>query len=137
MNTDVCGQKREPDNLERTEELFTFLQGKLPEGYKIPDKERPNLTAGQAWTVIWYLGNLYWQVTDHIERCDLCGELFDTQRGGDCLDYGKAPYYFCDNCMASYEYALKAADKRNPDNGGGLAASRPPTNDRGRDKHKR
>jgi hypothetical protein len=112
----LSGQKREPDNLERCEELFSFLQGRLPEGYKIPRKERPRLTADQAWTVIWYLGNQYWKVPDHIERCGVCGGLYDTHREGDCLDYGKAPYQFCESCMASWEYSTKAADKRNPDN---------------------
>lgn len=103
------------NDLERTEELFAFLQGTLPEGYKVPKKDRPKLTADQAWTVIWYLGNLYWQVTDRIERCGVCGSLYHTHREGDCLDYGKPPCFFCGNCMASEEYRRKAADKRNPD----------------------
>ena len=103
-------------DLKLTEELFEFLQGKMPEGTKVPRKERPKLTADQAWTVIWYLGNQYWQVTDRVERCEVCGELFHTWQGGGCLEYGKAPYHFCDSCMSSDEYARKAADKRNPDN---------------------
>ena len=103
-------------DLKLTEELFEFLQGKMPEGTKVPRKERPKLTPDQAWTVIWYLGNQYWQVTDRVERCEVCGDLFHTWQGGGCLDYGKAPYHFCASCMSSDEYARKAADKRNPDN---------------------
>jgi hypothetical protein len=101
-------------DLERTEELFAFLQGEIPEGYKISPAHRPKLTADQAWTVIWYLGNQYWQVTDRVERCEVCGALFHREQGGDCLDYGKAPHNFCDNCMESEAYATKAADKRKP-----------------------
>lgn len=92
------------DPLERTQELFDLLQGTLPDGYKIPRLERPKLTADQAWTVIWYLGNQYWQVTDHIDRCDVCGSLYNTYQEGHCLDYGKPPYNFCESCR---EYAAK------------------------------
>lgn len=100
-------------DLELTEELFAFLQGKMPEGTKVPRKERPKLTPDQAWTVIWYLGNLYWQVTDRVERCDVCGELYHTHQGGGCLDFGKPPHNFCNNCLSSDAYAKKSADKRN------------------------
>lgn len=95
------------DPLTQTEELFEFLQGKLPEGYTVPRREMPKLTADQAWTVIWYLGNLYWQVPDHIERCDVCEDLFDSNSSGTCLDYGKAPYHFCDNCIQTEGFAKK------------------------------
>lgn len=98
-------ETKNPSDLDRTEELFAFLQGTVPEGYSIKPDHVPQLTDDQAWTVIWYLGNLYWQVTDHIERCDVCGDLFDSEGGGNCLDYGEAPYDFCDNetCLAEYE----------------------------------
>ena len=100
-------------DLELTEELFGFLQGRIPEGYQIPRKHRPKLTPDQAWTAIWYLGNQYWQVTDHIERCCVCGSLYDADDSGACLDYGKAPYHFCDNCTYSEEFTAK--NRRNPD----------------------
>ena len=94
-------------DLETTEELFAFLQGNVPEGYQLESDAVPKLTADQAWTVIWYLGELHWQVTDHIERCDVCGALYDTHGEGDCLDYGEAPYSFCDGCIYSTEYQDK------------------------------
>lgn len=101
------------DDLDITEELFEFLQGRAPEGYRIQKGHMPKLTQDQAWTAIWYLGNLYWQVKDYIERCCVCGSLYDSERSGDCLDYGKAPYHFCDNCMGEPEYQKKM--RRNPD----------------------
>ncbi len=103
----------EPTDLERTQELFDFLQGKVPEGYRIPADHIPTLTADQAWTAVWYLQNLYWQVMDHIERCNVCEELYDTEAEGDCLAYGESPYHFCEGCMAGTEYALKSQAKEN------------------------
>jgi len=100
--------ERKPTDLERTQELYDFLQGTVPKEYRIPESEMPKLTADQAWTVVWYLGNLYWQVKDYIERCDVCGDLYNSESEGTCLDYGDAPYYFCDDC----EWGEEAEQKR-------------------------
>jgi len=100
-------------DLEVALELSSFLQGNLPKGWKVPKKDMPKLTAAQAYTVIWYLGNLYRTISDYISACDLCGTLFDESREGDVLDYGRGPVHFCDSCMNSNEWYRKA--KRNPD----------------------
>jgi hypothetical protein len=89
-----------PTDLDRVEELFAFLQGTIPAGFTIPPDEIPHLTPEQAWTVIWYLGNLYWQVPDYIERCDECGDLYDTRSGGTYRE--EPPYHLCDNCDTDY-----------------------------------
>ena len=102
----MSDDEREP--LDRCEELFAFLQGKVPESCRITRKNVPNLTADQAWTVIWYLGNEYWEVPDYIERCDICGDLYDSNDSGECLDFGKSPYFFCGGCLHSQEYERKA-----------------------------
>ncbi len=87
-----------PSNLERMEEVFAFLQGQMPDTIHIENKSKiPNLTPDQAWTVLWYLGNEYWQVPDYIERCDVCGDLFDSESGGGYTENGP-PYHFCDGC---------------------------------------
>ncbi len=96
-----------PDDLQVVEELFAFLQGTVPDGHIIEADHVPKLTDDQAWTVIWYLGNLYRQVSDHISRCDVCGCLYDTEREGECLDYGAEPYHFCENCVYTDEYETK------------------------------
>ena len=85
------------DDLTKAEELFAFLQGDIPDGYKIAAEHIPRLTADQAWTVIWYLGNQYWRVPDTIERCDVCGELFDSNCEGGYTEEGP-PYHFCEAC---------------------------------------
>src|SRR6185369_3172843 len=89
----LSGSERIDRDRKMTEELFAFRQGKLPDGYKIPRKDRPKLTEDQAWTVIWSLGNQYWQVPDSVQRCDVCSELYHSHREGDSLDYGKPPYF--------------------------------------------
>jgi hypothetical protein len=103
----------EKTDLEKTEELFAFLQGEVPDGFKIADDYIPRLTAEQAWTAIWYLGEQHWQVPDHISRCGVCGVLFDSNREGGCLDYGDAPYHFCDGCYSGP--IAEAKRKEDPD----------------------
>lgn len=99
--------REERDDLETTEDLFSLLQGTLPKGYEIPDDHIPKLSADQAWTVIWYLQGLYWQPGDAIDRCEVCGDLYDSGCEGDSLDYGEPPYHFCVPCMASEAYTEK------------------------------
>lgn len=102
-------------DLERTEELFAFLQGTVPDRCIIARGHVPKLTADQAWTVIWYLGNQYWQVTDRVERCDVCGFLYHAWQEGHCLDYGRKPYFFCECCMGTEEFSRKERSRLNPD----------------------
>ena len=102
-------------DLDRTEELFAFLQGVVPKGIHLDPTAVPKLTDDQAWNVIWYLGELSWQVTDHIERCEVCGELFNSNGDGTCLDYGEAPYHFCGCCEHSAE--CEAKRELDPDKG--------------------
>ena len=104
------------NDLKRTQELYDFLQGEMPEGTHVAKKHRPKLTADQAWTVVWYLGNQYWKVTDRVEKCCVCGDLYHTWQEGGCLDYGKAPYHFCGSCMDGEEYARKSKSRLNSDN---------------------
>ena len=79
---DLLGATNHSDPVDLVEELFEFLQGRLPDGYRIPDDHLPRLSEDQAWTVVWYLGNLYYAIPDHIERCDQCGRIFNTWSEG-------------------------------------------------------
>jgi len=100
--------------LERTNNLFRFLQGIMPDGYSVRKRTVPKLSAEQAWTVIWYLQNQYWQPDDAIKRCDICGDLYHSWQEGRCLDYGKAPCFFCDNCINTDVFKKKERSKLNP-----------------------
>lgn len=92
-------------DLETTQELFEFLQGNIPTN--IRTDHPPTLTADQAWIVIWYLGNLHRQIKDCIERCDVCGSLYHSWQEGECMDYGKPPFFFCGSCMDTEEAVTK------------------------------
>jgi hypothetical protein len=94
-----------PDDLEKIEELADFLQGKIPDGISV--SEPPNCTDKQAEQIIWYLQSVLFVLPDNIERCDVCGSYYDADDGGDCLDFGDAPYCFCDSCMSGVEYEKK------------------------------
>jgi hypothetical protein len=98
---------KERDDLERSEELFAFLQGTVPDGHFLDAADVPKLTPAQAWCVIWYLGEQHWRVPDYIERCCRCGSLYDTRNEGDCLDEGAPPHHFCEGCICSDEYEAK------------------------------
>ena len=100
------------EDLKRTQELYDFLQGIMPKDIKVTKTHQPKLTADQAWVVIWYLGNQYWQVTDRVERCGVCGNLYHAWQEGDCLDYGNEPYHFCDPCLPSEEYLSKSKQQK-------------------------
>jgi len=103
-------KKRDLD-LTNTKKLFALLQGTVPDDCRIAQDSVPHLTPDQAWTVIWWLGNQYWQVPDHIERCDICGDLHDTEAGGECLDGGEPPYSVCDECICDESVEAKRATK--------------------------
>ncbi len=51
------------------------------------------------------LGEPLLATTDEVERCDMCGDLYHTSQEGHCLDYGKAPYFFCDCCRRAMNFA--------------------------------
>lgn len=83
--------------IERVEQLFAFLQGHLPEGYKYEESRIPRLTKEQAWTVIHFVQEMHWQIPDTIERCDVCGDLFHSECEGYYTEEGP-PYHYCDPC---------------------------------------
>ena len=89
--------EKNTEDLAKAKTLFAFLQGDVPDGYHIATDKVPHLTEDQAWIVIWYLGNLFWQVPDTVERCGVCGALFHSECEGGYTDNGP-PYHFCDGC---------------------------------------
>ena len=83
-------------NLEQAQDLFDFLQGKMPEGYNV--KHPPQLSAEQAFSVIWFIGEEGLHISDSIERCGVCGDLFDTDLEGIYRE-DVPPYFFCLDCQ--------------------------------------
>lgn len=96
------------EELRKVEELYRFLQGHAPDGYSVDENHIPNLDDGRAWTVIWYLGNLYWKIPDTVEKCDSCGDLYHSDAQGVFKEEGEvakgSPYGFrCDDCAHEFE----------------------------------
>jgi len=86
--------KENEEPINKFRELFEFLQGKVPKGIKIPKRDIPKLTKDQAWYAIWFLQEVTGCLSDRIERCDRCGDLFDKRyEGGFYQDR-----QYCDIC---------------------------------------
>jgi hypothetical protein len=67
-------------DIEWVNEFYQFLQGELPSG--IGMSNRPKLSRKVAFSIIWYLQEKFPIIPDHIEQCDVCGELYDEYAEG-------------------------------------------------------
>jgi len=67
--------------LDEVEELFNFLQGQ--DFKSITKIDKPNLTADQAFSVIYVLQEGLGIIPDTYEKCSKCDTLFDSDSGGD------------------------------------------------------
>ena len=102
-------------NRDKVDELFQYLMDNtIPEGIHVPS--RPKLSVNKAWSLIWFLQEQTHCLPDNIEKCDRCGDLYDTDSEGYYLDdqyllNGKTlPKkhwgYFCDGCVPSVDFEL-------------------------------
>lgn len=80
--------------LTEARELYTFLQGRGPKGFRLP--KRPRLGKRASFTVLYVLQEQFRLIPDTIEQCDACLELFDKAEGG-CYDE-KLVKFFCVSC---------------------------------------
>jgi len=77
-------------------EFYQFLQGKNVDGIQTSKHDTPKLTEKKAYTVIWYLQEHLRILPSNIERCNNCGELFDSNLGGTYWE-AKGNHY-CSGC---------------------------------------
>lgn len=82
--------------LEKVKEFLEFLQGVTPEGLHIRRGRRPKMSRKKAFTVIWYLQEHFRVLSDSIEMCWDCGELFDTYKEG--VYWTAKGRNYCGNC---------------------------------------
>lgn len=78
------------------DEFYRFLQGENPEGVEVTGHRQIKLSQKKAYTVIWYLQEHLRILPDHIERCDNCGELYDSHSGG--IYWESKGKFFCGGC---------------------------------------
>jgi hypothetical protein len=74
--------------------FYRFLQGDVPEGYKVPRFRK--LTAKQAFTVIWFLQEACHLLPDSYEMCFNCESIFDSYSEGSYNE--KSGRNYCDSC---------------------------------------
>lgn len=88
---------RKWDDLEWIEEFFNFLQGDIPKSIHLLRGHRPKMSGKKAMAIIWYLQEHFPIFPDHIERCDNCGDLFDSDYEG--LFWETKGKDLCDACV--------------------------------------
>jgi hypothetical protein len=80
------------------QQLYDFFQGKyFPPNITITDEEKPNLTAIQAWYVLYCLQEHFGMLDDRFERCCKCGKIYDSYDGGTTIDNDSEPKIITDN----------------------------------------
>lgn len=86
-------------SFEETSELYKWLQGEKMEGYEI--KNQPKLNEEQAFAVIYMLQEAYGFIPDNFEKCDVCGELYDSYIEGDAISdkNSNKTILCCDGCL--------------------------------------
>lgn len=100
--------------LDRATKLYEYLVGgDMPDGVVC---WQPKMSRKHAFDVIWYLQEIVDCLPGHIERCQGCDDLFDTDSEGYCLDdqyelKGKTlpkKYWghWCDNCVPCVDFEL-------------------------------
>lgn len=88
--------KRSDTDIEWIDEFYRFLQGDMPESIMLGKGNKPKMSQKKAYAIIWYLQEHFPLLPDHIERCDFCGELFDSWSSG-WYDEKKGKHY-CSSC---------------------------------------
>ena len=89
--------RKDWSHTEWVDEFYRFLQGECPEGITVGIQRQPKLTQKKAFTIIWYLQEHLRILPDNIERCDNCGELFDTHSDG--IYWESKGKHFCGGCQ--------------------------------------
>jgi len=74
--------KRTDSDIEKVQEFYAFLKGTLPDNITLVDGHQPILTDDQAFSIIWYLQEHLSVFPDGIEKCSICGDLYDSYSEG-------------------------------------------------------
>ena len=88
---------RTDSDLEWVKEFNEFLKGKVPYSITMGRGHAPKLSAKKAMAIIWYLQEHFPLLPDHIEKCDVCDELFDSYSEG--LYWETKCKHYCGSCQ--------------------------------------
>ena len=94
--------------LDKVTEFYDFLKGELPEGIGMPNN--PKIEEGQAFIIIWYLQEHFRIIPDCIDRCDVCGNLYDSDCSGNYTDNPnlKGHHHFCGiDCESAHDFPVR------------------------------
>lgn len=70
-------------DLGRINEFYRFLTGEsIPESISMGRNNKPKMSEKKAFAIIWFLQEHLSVFPDNIERCNTCGELYDTHSEG-------------------------------------------------------
>lgn len=98
--------------IEQVEQFYNWLQGISCPKELITDTKL-NLTDDQAFSIIYYLQEIFEVIPDKFEKCKDCGCLYDSEAEGTSIDkdstweneageeehFDKSQYgLYCDNC---------------------------------------
>lgn len=99
--------KRDWTDEEWIEEFYQFLQGEIPDGIRIDDKESQlKLSPQQAYTVLWYLREHFPLLPDFFAQCDNCKSIYNSDNSGYYSEKGnEIGHSFCGGCdhLAPYD----------------------------------
>jgi hypothetical protein len=89
--------ERKDSDLEKINEFYRFLTGEeVPEGIFILRGHAPKMSEKKAFSIIWYLQEHFSIFPDHIERCDTCGNLYNSDSEG--IYWESKGKFFCGGC---------------------------------------
>ena len=96
---------RTDTDLEKIQEFYRFLTGEeIPKCMSFQRGHAPKMSEKKAFSIIWYLQEHLSILPDTIERCSVCGELFDSYSEG--IYWQTKGKHYCDVCsdIVPYNY---------------------------------
>ena len=100
--------------LEEVEQFMSLLTGEyLPDRWTLDNV--PKITRREAFTVVYYLQECLGVLPDHYEQCNICGEMYDTERGGFTIDTTGEPH--------NWHNEIGVTKKMIAESGGGMVCS--------------
>jgi formylmethanofuran dehydrogenase subunit E len=96
---------RTDSDIEKVREFYRFLTGEeMPEKISMGRGHAPKMSEKKAFSIIWYLQEHLSIFPDTIERCSVCGELFDTNSEG--IYWETKGKHYCGGCsdIVPYNY---------------------------------